>query len=436
MRRLARLKWALVFLLLQPAHAEDPVVRLVEFDAVVNPITVHRIVRAVDDAEAEDDDLVLIELDTPGGLLDSMEDVVQRMLAAEVPIVVWVGPSGAKAASAGFFILMAADVAAMAPGTRTGAASTVILGGDNTEDNVLLKKANEDTAALIRSIAQHRNRNVEACERAVMEAKAYEESVALEEGLIDLVAKDRADLLAQLDAREIRRFDGSVVTVRTEGARFVTSEFPWRQKFMEVLTNPIVAYLLFLGGIVGIYVEFTHPGVVFPGVVGALCLLLFALSAQALPISAIGVLLIVLAIVMFVLEVKVISFGMLTVGGVVCLVLGSFVLIDGPIPELRVPFFLVLPLSLALAAVCAFVLRLAVKAHRARVDTGVEGLAGATGTVTEDLDPEGKVFVRGEIWNAASAGAPIPQGGRVRVVKVEDMQLTVEPAGDRSAHRS
>jgi membrane-bound serine protease (ClpP class) len=227
-----------------------------------------------------------------------------------------------------------------------------------------------------------------------------------------------------------------VVTVRTEGARFVTSEFPWRQKFMEVLTNPIVAYLLFLGGIVGIYVEFTHPGVVFPGVVGALCLLLFALSAQALPISAIGVLLIVLAIVMFVLEVKVISFGMLTVGGVVCLVLGSFVLIDGPIPELRVPFFLVLPLSLALAAVCAFVLRLAVKAHRARVDTGVEGLAGATGTVTEDLDPEGKVFVRGEIWNAASAGAPIPQGGRVRVVKVEDMQLTVEPAGDRSAHRS
>jgi membrane-bound serine protease (ClpP class) len=436
MRRLARLQWALVVLLLQPAHAEEPVVRLVEFDAIVNPITVNRIVRAVDDAEAEGDDLVLIELDTPGGLLDSMEDVVQRMLAAKVPIVVWVGPSGAKAASAGFFILMAADVAAMAPGTRTGAASTVMLGGENTEDNVLLKKANEDTAALIRSIAQHRNRNVEACERAVLEAKAYEESVALEDGLIDLVARDRADLLAQLDAREVRRFDGSVVTVRTEGARFVTSEFPWRQKFMEVLTNPIVAYLLLLGGIVGIYVEFTHPGVVFPGVVGALCLLLFALTAKALPISAIGILLILLAIVMFILEVKVTSFGMLTVGGVVCLVLGSVVLIDGPIPELRVPLEVVLPLSLTLAAVCVFVLRLAVKAHRARVDTGVEGLAGATGTVTEDLDPEGKVFVHGEIWNAASAGGPIPQGGRVRVVKVEDMQLTVELAGDRSAQRS
>jgi membrane-bound serine protease (ClpP class) len=436
MRRLARLKWALVLLLLQPAYAEEPVVRLVEFDAIVNPITAHRIVRAVDDAEAQGDDLVLIELDTPGGMLDSMEEIVQRMLAAEVPIVVWVGPAGAKAASAGFFILVAADVAAMAPGTRTGAASTVMLGGDNTEDNVLLKKANEDTAALIRSIAQHRHRNVEACERAVMEAKAYEESVALEEGLIDLVAKDREELLALLDEREIRRFDGSVVTVRTAGAQFVTSKFPWRQKFMEAISNPIVAYLLFLGGIVGIYVEFTHPGVVFPGVVGALCLLLFALSAKALPISAIGILLVVLAIVMFILEVKVTSFGMLTFGGVVCLVLGSVILVDGPIPELRVPLALVLPMSLVLAAVCAFVVRLAYKAHLHRVRTGVEGLAGETGTVTEELDPEGKVFVHGEIWNATTAGGPIPQGSRVRVVRVEDMQLTVEPAEDRAANRS
>jgi membrane-bound serine protease (ClpP class) len=436
MRRLARLKWALVLLLLQPVHAAEPVVRLVEFDAIVNPITVHRIVRAVDDAEAQGDDLVLIELDTPGGMVESMEDIVQRMLAAEVPIVVWVGPAGAKAASAGFFILMAADVAAMAPGTRTGAASTVMLGGDNTEDNVLLKKANEDTAALIRSIAEHRNRNVEACERAVMEAKAYEESVALEDGLIDLVAKDRDELLALLNEREIRRFDGSVVTVQTEGARFVTSKFPWRQKLMEILANPIVAYLLLLGGLLGIYVEFTHPGVVFPGVVGALCLLLFALTFKALPISTIGILLILLGIVMFILEVKVTSFGMLTVGGVVCLVLGSVILVDGPIPELRVPPSLVLPMSLVLAGVCAFVVRLAYKAHRHRVGTGVEGLAGAIGTVTEELDPDGKVFVHGEIWNAASAGGTISQGGRVRVVRVEDMQLTVEPAGDRAANRS
>jgi membrane-bound serine protease (ClpP class) len=436
MRRLARLKWGLVLLLIQPAHAADPVVRLVEFDADVNPVTAHRIIRAIDDAEAEGDEFVLIELDTPGGLVTSMEDIVQRMLTAEVPIVVWVGPSGARAASAGFFILIAADVAAMAPGTRTGAASTVMLGGENTEDNVLLKKANEDTAALIRSIAEHRHRNIEACERAIMEAKAYEESVALNDGLIDLVAKNREELLQLLDSREIRRFDGSVVTVRTADARFVTSKFPWRQKFMELLANPIVAYLLLLGGLAGIYVEFTHPGAVFPGVVGALCLLLFALAAQALPISAIGILLILLAIVMFILEIKVTSYGMLTLGGVLCLIMGSVILIDGPIPEMRVPWLVVLPMSLTVGAVCAVALRLAVRAQLHRVGTGVEGLAGETGTVTEALDPEGKVFVHGEIWNAASASGSVPQGVRVRVVKVEEMQLTVELAEERSANRS
>jgi membrane-bound serine protease (ClpP class) len=417
--------------LLSPTRAAEPVVRWVEFDSVVNPITAHRIVRAIDDAEAQGDDLVLIRLDTPGGMVDSMETIVQRMLASRLPIVAWVGPSGAKAASAGFFLLMAADVAAMAPGTRTGAASTVMLGGDNSEDNVLLKKANEDTAALIRTIADHRRRNVEACEQAVLEAKAYEESVALERGLIDLVARDRDDLLAQLDQREIRRFDGSIVTLHTAGPRFVTSSFPWRQGFMELLAHPIVAYLLLLGGIAGIYVEFTHPGVVLPGVVGALCLLLFALAAQALPISAIGVLLILLAIVMFILEIKVTSFGMLTVGGVLCLIIGSVILIDGPIPAMRVPLPVVLPLSITLAALLVFVLRLALSAQRARVDTGIEGLLGETGTVTRTLDPEGKVLVHGEIWDAASARGPVPQGGRVRVVAVEALHLTVEPLEPR-----
>ena len=432
-----RLAWLpLILLAAEAALAADPRVRLVEFESVINPVTAYRIVHAIDDAEAEGDDLVLIQLDTPGGLVDSMEDIVKRMLAAEVPVVVWVGPSGARAASAGFFILIAADVAVMAPGTRTGAASTVMLGGDNTEDSILLKKANEDMAALVRSIARHRNRNVEACENAVMDAKAYEETVALEKGLIDFVAKDRSELLELLDEREITRFDGTTVTVRTEGAIFVSSQFPWRQKFMEVLSNPIVAYLLFLGGVAGIYVEFSHPGAIFPGVVGALCLLMFALAAQALPVSAVGISLVVLSIVMFILEVKVTSFGMLTVGGVICLMLGSAMLIDGPIPELRVPLELVLPLSLALATVCAFAVRLVFKAQQDRVGTGVEGMTGETGTVTQALDPEGKVFVHGEIWNAASVAGTIPQGGRVRVVRVDKMRLTVEPAdalaGDRS----
>ena len=432
-----RLAWLpLLLLAAEAAQAAAPRVRLVEFEAVVNPVTAHRIVRAIDDAEAEGDDLILIQLDTPGGLVSSMEEIVKRMLASEVPVVVWVGPAGARAASAGFFILMAADVAVMAPGTRTGAASTVMLGGENTEDNVLLKKANEDSAALIRSIARHRNRNVEACENAVMEAKAYEEMVALERGLIDFVAKDRSELLELLDMREIRRFDGSTVTVRTAGATFVSSQFPWRQEFMEVLSHPIVAYLLFLGGLAGIYMEFSHPGAVFPGVVGALCLLMFALAAQALPVSAVGILLVVLSIVMFILEVKVTSFGMLTVGGVICLVLGSAILIDGPIPELRVPLELVLPLSLALAAVCALTVRLVFKAQQDGVGTGVEGMTGETGTVTQVLDPEGKVFVHGEIWNAASVAGTIPQGNRVRVVSVDNMRLTVVPTDAAAGARS
>ena len=428
MRRFASLLW--LPLLIQPVQADAPVVRLVDFDTTVNPLSVWRITEAIDDAEAAGDEMVLIEIDTPGGMVDSMSDVVKRMLSAEVPIVVWVGPSGARAASAGFFILIAADVAAMAPGTRTGAASTVVMGGENREDNVMLKKANEDHAALIRSIADRRGRNVEACERAVFEAKAYEEQVALDDGLIDLLAKDREELLELLDGREVERFDGETVVLATAGATFVTSEFSVKQKFMELLASPMVAYTLLMLGLLGVYVEFTNPGVVFPGVVGAMCLLLFAISAQALPISAIGVLLIVLALVMFILEIKVTSFGMLTLGGIACLLIGSWMLVDGPIPELRVPWGAVLPTSAALAALCILVVRLAVRAQRDPVGTGVEGLPGETGTVTQALAPEGKVFVHGEIWDAASAGGSIAEGMRVRIVKVDNMRLTVEPVND------
>ena len=428
MRRFASLLW--LPLLIQPVQADAPVVRLVDFDTTVNLISVWRITEAIDDAEAAGDEMVLIEIDTPGGMVDSMSDVVKRMLSAEVPIVVWVGPSGARAASAGFFILIAADVAAMAPGTRTGAASTVVMGGENREDNVMLKKANEDHAALIRSIADRRGRNVEACERAVFEAKAYEEQVALDDGLIDLLAKDREELLELLDGREVERFDGETVVLATAGATFVTSEFSVKQKFMELLASPMVAYTLLMLGLLGVYVEFTNPGVVFPGVVGAMCLLLFAISAQALPISAIGVLLIVLALVMFILEIKVTSFGMLTLGGIACLLIGSWMLVDGPIPELRVPWGAVLPTSAALAALCILVVRLAVRAQRDPVGTGVEGLPGETGTVTQALAPEGKVFVHGEIWDAASAGGSIAEGMRVRIVKVDNMRLTVEPVND------
>ncbi|MCP3982405.1 MAG: nodulation protein NfeD [bacterium] len=418
-----------VLLLSNVASAEPTTVRFVEFETTVNPISAKRILRAIDAAEQAGDALVLIRLDTPGGLVVSMEKIVKRMLSAEVPVAVWVGPPGAHAASAGFFILIAADVAIMAPGTRTGAAATVFGSGEgNTEDNVLLKKANEDAAALLRSIAKRRNRNVEASEKAVFSATAYEESVALEEGLIDFVAADIDAVLETLDQRTVELFDGTEVVLDTKDATVVGSELSARQRFLELLGSPTVAYLLLLGGLLGLYVEITNPGVILPGVVGALCLILFAFSAQALPISWVALLLIALAIVMFVLEVKVASYGMLTIGGLFCLVAGSAMLVDGPIPELKVPWPVILPTSLVLAAVCVFAVRLALKAQRAKVRTGREGLIDEIASVTRELAPEGKVFVDGELWNAVAPNGPIARGARVRVVHVDGMTLTVEPA--------
>jgi membrane-bound serine protease (ClpP class) len=435
MKRLAPVLIVLACFVAGAAQSEDPVIRLVEFEAPITAISAMRITKAIDAAEEAGDEFVLIVLDTPGGMVVSMEKIVKRMLAAEVPIVVWVGPSGAKAASAGFFLLISADLAAMAPGTRTGAASTVYGTKESKEDDVLLKKSNEDLAALIRSIADRRGRDVEACEKAVFEAKAYEEQVALEKGLVDLIAADREDLLEQLDGREIKRFDGSTATLRTSGSSFVVTEFSLRHEFMEILAVPAVAAFLLFAGLLGIYVEITHPGVVFPGVAGALCLLLFALSAQVLPISTIGVLLIVLALVMFILEIKVTSFGMLTLGGAVALVIGGWMLVEGPIPELRVPLEFVIPLALAITLVCAFVVRFAIRAHRARIATGQEGLVGEVGRVSEDLSPEGKVFVHGEIWNAVTAGGPIAEGSRVKIIGVDEMTLTVAPVSPEMSSR-
>jgi len=412
----------------RPADAAAPAVRLVEFDAPLTALNVQRITRAIDEAEAAGDAFVLIQLDTPGGLVDAMETAVKRMLAAKVPIVVWVGPAGAKAASGGFFLLIAADVAAMAPGTRAGAAKTVYGLVESAEENRGLKKMDQDLAALVRSIASRRGRDVQACEDAVFEARSYEETVALERKIVDLVAPTREALLVALDGREVRRFDGTTVRLATAGAGFVVTRFSLRHRFLETLATPILATLLLFAGLLGLYVEFTHPGVVFPGVVGALCLLLFALTAQALPMSTIGVLLVALGLLMFVLEIKVASFGMLTVGGAVSLLLGGFLLIDAPIPELRVPLAFLVPLWAAVTLVAVVAVRLAVRAQRAPV----VGMTGEIGTVREDLDPQGKVFVHGETWDATTGGSALPRGSRVRVLRVENLTLIVEPAGPES----
>lgn len=424
--------WAVVpvigLLVCLPVGAEQaPVIRWVDFDQSVNPISIHRIIRAIEEAETNGEDLIIIRLDTPGGLVTSLDITVKAILNSPVPIVVWVAPPGAHAASAGFFILIAADVAVMSPGTRTGAASTIVIGGENREDDVGLKKMNEDSAALLRSIAERRGRDKQACEEAVFAAKAFEESVALERGLIDFVAEDRDHLLELLDGREVRRFDGEIITLHTSGAVFVESKFDTKQLFFEFLANPAVAYLLLMVGSFLVYFELRNPGMFLPGIVGAICLLLFAVAAMSLPVSLLGGMLIALAVVLFLLEIKIVSHGLLTLGGVASLIVGSLILFDGPIPELRVPPIVVVPVSLVISLFIVTAMRMAVRAARVQVATGVEGLEAKIATVTRLLDPRGKVFVHGETWDAVSRSGRVPEGAKVRVVAVEDMMLTVEP---------
>ena len=424
-------------LVVAPAAAAAAEVRLVEFDDAVTPVSAGRLIAAIDRADRDGEDLVLIRLDTPGGLVASLERSCSASWRRRRPSCAGWGRRGRKPRPPGFLILIAADVAAMAPGTHTGAAAVISsLFGANPESDVALKKASSDVAARARTLAEHRGRNVEACEKAVLAAEAYTDGQALKDRLIDLVAADVDDLLRQLDGREIKRFDGSTTKLKTAGAVILRQETTFREHVLGLLANPLVAYLFLLLGLGGLYVELSHPGLVFPAVMGVLCLLLFAFSAQILPVSAIGILLILLAIVLFVLEVKVVSHGMLTVGGLVCLVLGSLMLFRGPIPELRLPLLAVLPASLTLAAACALVVRLAVRAQRSPVATGVEGLRGETGNVVADVDPEGKVFVHGEIWDAVSESGPVRKGARVRVVRVEAMRLVVAPVDTSPAEGS
>jgi len=406
-------------------------VRLVRFETDINAATAKRIVEAIDAADQAGDALLLIELDTPGGSVDTTETLVKKMLAAKTPIAVWVGPSGARAASGGFYLLIAADIAAMAPGTRTGAAAVIFGMGKSEEGDLLLKKATNDLAALARSIAEHRGRSVEACDKAVISAASFTDAVALKEGVVDLVARDRDDLLRQLEGRKVTHFDGRVTTLALAGASIVepvrTKAAKLEERVSGFLANPTVVYLLFLIGLAGLYAEFNHPGTWVPGLVGAIALILFAFSAQQLPISAIGFMLVVTGLALFVLEVKIVSHGLLGVAGTIAVIAGSVLLFPGSGRDLRPPLLIVLPGSLTLAAFCFVATRLAIKARHTHPTTGVEGLRGEIGVVEQPLEPDGTVFVHGALWKATAASGFLPAGTRVRVVRVRDLIVDVEP---------
>ncbi|MEZ5319327.1 MAG: nodulation protein NfeD [Vicinamibacterales bacterium] len=412
-----------------PAGATAPVVYEATVDSIIHPVSAEYMVRTIDDADAAGAALVVFTLRTPGGLVDSARDIVTRMLSAKTPVAVFVGPSGERAASAGFIITLAADVAAMAPGTHIGAAHPVQGGAEGQPaDPTMAQKAAQDVAAWVRTLAQGRGRNVTLAEEAVNDSRAFTEREALDASpaLIDLVAPDVPALVAALDGRTIRRFDGEAVTLHTTGARVVDVEMTWRQRVLGAIAHPNIAFMLLSLGTLGLIVELWSPGAIFPGLVGAFSLILAFFALQLLPVNYAGLLLVALGLLMLVLEIKVTSYGMLAVGGIVSLIVGAMMLIDAPEPELRVDLQVVLPVVLGFAAIALFLIRLAVNAQRQAPASGAESLVQADARTLTALAPgdTGQIRLKGEIWRAVSEEA-IPAGVPVRVTRVDGLTLTV-----------
>jgi len=417
-----RLIFVLGLLLTTAANAS--IIR-VPVDDVIHPISAEFIGRGIDEGVKTHAELVIIELRTPGGLEDSMRVIVQKILKSPVPIAVYVTPSGGRAASAGFFILEAADIAAMAPGTNTGAAHPVLLG--EKMDDVMKTKLENDAAALMRSVVQKRQRNVLVAESAVRESKSFSDQEALAQKLIDVIAADVPSLLHAIDGRNITRFDGSHVVLHTAGKPVIAYEMSLKEQILAAILNPNVVFLLLVVGGLALFAEFNHPGAVVPGVVGLICILLAAFALDILPTRFAALALLLVAFALFALEAKFTSHGVLGIGGVVCMVLGGLLLIDSPIPEMRVKLATTLAVSIPIGFITVFLMSLVLRARKSRVVTGQEGMVGEIGVEQTPLEPEGKVFVHGEIWNAV-AKTTVAEGSRVRVKSVDGLHVMVEPA--------
>ena len=423
-----------LFICCLPATTRAKVVHHIQIAGVINPITAQFIIETIEHAEDVGAEAVLIELDTPGGLLESTRDITQKFLVAEVPVIVYVSPAGARAGSAGTFITMAAHIAAMAPGSNIGAAHPVTVGGggmpgggepDSAQQSVMTDKMTNDAVAMIRSIADARGRNVEWAEKAVRESDAITAIDALNNQVIDLIAPDIDSLLTAINGRTVTL--GEVEhTVNTHGAIIRSWEMTWREKVLYRLSDPNIAYIFMMLGMYGLMFELYNPGAVLPGVVGGICLLLAFMAFQTLPVNLVGLLLILFGIILFILEVKVISYGILTIGGVTSLLLGSLMLIDTEVPELKVSLGVILPSVIATAAFAIFALGMALRAQTRKVTTGIEGLKGLIGESFEDFSPTGQVFINGEYWRA-EARVPVKKGDKVKVLELRGMMLIVEP---------
>lgn len=400
-----------------------PQVIAVDIDSVVHPITVEIVGHAIEQAARENAAVVLLRLNTPGGLLDATRELNSKMIASRVPVIAYVTPSGGRAASAGFFILEAADVAAMAPGTNTGASSPVVMG--QQMDPVMRSKVENDTSAWLRGLVIKRGRNSELAEQTIRQAKAFTEKEALDNHLIDLIAPNERQLLADLDGREIKHFDGSIEILRTRGADIVDYRASTRERLIEAIADPNTGYILLVLGALGIYFEFQAPGLILPGVAGGILMLLGLSSLAVLPINWIGAALLMLALVLFLLEVKIASHGILGTGATVAMVLGALLLINGP-PELRIHLSTALAVSMPFALIIMFLTTLAIRARASKNSMGDSAMIDLIAQARTALAPSGKVFVHGEYWDAVST-LPVEPGAQVRVIGVDGMKLHVEP---------
>ena len=396
----------------------------IEVDGIINPPTAKFIIDSIDEAAKEGAQCLIIQLDTPGGLMESMRLIVKKILTSNIPVIVYVSPKGARAASAGVFITMAAHIAAMAPGTHIGAAHPVTLGAEGKESKTMTDKIVNDTVSNIKSIAKTRGRNVDWAEKAVRKSVSVTEEEALKLNVVDLISSDLQDLLTKIDGRVVK-IDGSSRTLLTKGMQPRSLQMSWRDKLLDVISNPQIAYYLLMLGGMGIFFELSNPGAILPGVVGGIFLILAFYALQVLPVNYAGLALILFAIILFIAEIKVVSHGLLAVGGVISLLLGSLMLFQSPAEYMRISLSVIIPAVLVTSAFFIFAATMAIRARLTKPTTGMEGLVGETGTASTPIVPEGKVAIHGEFWDVVS-DQNIEKGERVQVIGVVNLKLKVK----------
>jgi membrane-bound serine protease (ClpP class) len=407
-----------------PSQEKAPVFTI-EVDGIINPATAKFIVDSIDQATQQGAQCLIIQLDTPGGLMESMRMIVKKELASTIPVIVYVAPSGARAASAGVFVTMAANIAVMAPGTHIGAAHPVTLGGgEGKESKTMTEKIVNDTVSYIKTIAKNRGRNVDWAEKAVVKSVSITEEEAVKLNVVDFISPDLPSLLTKIDGRVVK-FDGVTRTLSTKGVQPKPIQMSWRDRLLDIISNPTIAYILLMLGIYGIFFELSSPGAILPGVVGGIFLILAFYALQMLPVNYAGLALILFAIILFIAEIKVVSHGLLAVGGVISLLLGSMMLFQSPVEYMKVSLSVIIPAVLVSAAFFIFAVTKAIHARLKKPTTGMEGLIGEIGTSSTPISPEGKVSIHGEFWNVVS-DQNIEKGEKVQVIGVDNLKLKVK----------